>query len=199
MSEYKKLYKQIGDLNSKIKTLETIVYNKKQSTQNYTNKNIHNKSNSTLISYRIHFPKDSQTNKKYIGLKFNNNFNDFDSDEKSNNKNQFPFIKLSKSNVIINYSIQLELNYTPLNSIPCSIAIGIKTTTESKIKIIKGTKYNFDLSNSNTIDNKLVISNNVLYSAEDDEELCIIADFDFASGSNCTINSKKSIIKLLFI
>ena len=199
MSEYKKLYKQIGDLNSKIKTLETIVYNKKQSTHNYTNKNIPNKSNSTLISYRIHFPKDSQTNKKYIGLKFNNNFNDFDSDEKSNNKNQFPFIKLSKSNVIINYSIQLELNYTPLNSIPCSIAIGIKTTTESKIKIIKGTKYNFDLSNSNTIDNKLVISNNVLYSAEDDEELCIIADFDFASGSNCTINSKKSIIKLLFI
>jgi len=196
MSEYKKLYKQIADLNNKIKKLENIVGNKKQS-QNYNN--ICNSYKSTLLSYRVHFPKETYYNKKYIGLKFNDNFNDFDSDDKSNSNNLLSFIKLIKSNVIINYTIQLELNYTPLNSIPCSIAIGIKTTSDSKIKIIKGTKYNFDLSNPNTIENKLMISNNVLYSAEDNEELCIIADFDFASGSNCVVDNKKSIIKLLFV
>lgn len=196
MSEYKKLYKQIGYLNNKIKKLENIIGNKKHS-QQQINKNTFCVPKSTLQSYRIHFPTNVQTNKKYIGLKFNDNFNDFDSDEKSNCKNLIPFIKLSKSNIIINYTIQLELDYTPLNPIHCSIAIGIKTTIDTKIKIIKGTKYNFDLVGPNTIDNKLVISNNVLYSAEDDEELCIIADFD--SGSNCAVNSKKSIIKILFI
>lgn len=199
MSEYKKLYKQIGDLNNKIIKLENIVGNKKLS-QQQINKNISCVSKSTLLSYRIHFPTDVQSNKKYIGLKFNDNFNNFDSDEKSNSKNLIPFIKLSKSNIIINYTIQLELDYTPLNPIHCSIAIGIKTSTDTKIKIIKGTKYNFDLTGPNTIDNKLVISNNVLYSAENDEELCIIADFDFASGSSsCVVNSKKSIIKILFV
>ena len=198
MSEYKKLYKQIGDLNNKIKKLENIVGNKKNSTQQI-NKNISNSSKSTLLSYRIHFPSDVQSNKKYIGLKFNNNFDDFDSDEKSNSKNLISFIKLNKSNIIINYTIQLELelDYTPLNPIYCSIAIGIKTLSDTKIKIIKGTKYNFDLVGTNTIDNKLVISNNILYSAEDGEELCIIADFD--SGTNCNVNSKKSIVKILLV
>lgn len=200
MSEYKKLYKQIGDLNNKIKKLENIVGNKKNYTQQI-NKNISNSSKSTLLSYRIHFPSDIQSNKKYIGLKFNNNFDDFDSDEKSNSKNLISFIKLTKSNIIINYTIQLELelDYTPLNPIYCSIAIGIKTLSDTKIKIIKGTKYNFDLVGTNTIDNKLVISNNILYSAEDGEELCIIADFDFASGTNCNVNSKKSIVKILLV
>ena len=198
MSEYKKLYKQIGDLNNKIKKLENIVGNKKNSTQQI-NKNISNSSKSTLLSYRIHFPSDVQSNKKYIGLKFNNNFDDFNSDEKSNSKNLISFIKLTKSNIIINYTIQLELelDYTPLNPIYCSIAIGIKTLSDTKIKIIKGTKYNFDLVGTNTIDNKLVISNNILYSAEDGEELCIIADFD--SGTNCNVNSKKSIVKILLV
>lgn len=199
MNEYKKLYKQIGDLNNKIKKLENIVGNKKHS-QQLINKNISIIPKSTLLSYRIHFPTDVLSNKKYIGLKFNSfNFNNFDSDEKSNDKNLIPFIKLTKSNIIINYTIQLELDYTPLNPIHCSIAIGIKTSIDTKIKIIKGTKYNFDLVGPNTIDNKLIISNNILYSAEDGEELCIIADFDFASGTNCTVNSKKSIIKILLV
>lgn len=202
MSEYKKLYNQIGELNYKIKKLETICNEKKKINLLPTNKNINNFSKSKLLSYSIHFPKESFSNKKYIGLKFNDNINEYDSDEKSNNKNLLSFIKLSKSNVIINYSIQLELNFTPLNSIQCSIAIGIKNTSDTsdtKIKIIKGTKYNFDLAHPSQINNNIIISNNILYSAEDGEELCIIADFDFASGSNCIVNSKKSIIKLLFI
>lgn len=200
MNEYKKLYKQIGDLNNKIKKLENIVDSRKHSRQQI-NKNMENIHNSTLVSYRVHFPSDVQSNKKYIGLKFNNNFNDFDSDEKSNNKNLIPFVKLIKSNIVVNYTIQLELDldYTPLDPIHCSIAIGIKTLSNTKIKIIKGSKLYFDLCGTNTIDNKLVISNNILYSAEEGEELCIIADFDFASGTNCTINSKKSIIKILFV
>lgn len=193
MSEYKKLYKQIKELNNKIKKIELSVKNK-------TPKNNNNDgSKSSLQTYKIHFPKDSFSSKKYVGLKFNNNFSAFDSDEKSTNKALLSFIKLTKSNIIINYVIQLELNYTPITSIPCSIAIGIKTHFDSKIRIIKGTKYFFDLMCSNIIDNKLIIANNILYSAEDGEELCIVVDFNFSSGSNCTINSKKSIIKLLYV
>lgn len=199
MSEYKKLYKQIGDLNHKIKKLESIITNKKNLNTNKNNVNTYNLSKTKLLSYRIHFPKESNLNKKYIGLKFDDNFNEYDTDDKSNDKNLFSFIKLNKSNLIINYSIQLELNNTPLNSIPCSLALGIKTTSDTKIKIIKGTKYNFDLNSPIIFDNKICISNNILYSSEDGEELCIIADFDFASGTNCIINSKKSIIKLLFV
>lgn len=204
MGEYKKLYKQIDDLNNKIKKLEIIVdnkNNKKHLSLLHTNKNITNLSKSTLSTYRIYFPKESYSKKKYIGLKFddNFNFNSYDSDEKVNDKNLLSFIKLIKSNVIINYTIQLELNYIPINSISCSIAIGIKSSNESKIKIIKDAKYNFNLDSSNIIDNKLVISNIYIYSAENNEELCIIVDFDFTSGLNCIINSKKSIIKLLYV
>ena len=205
MAEYKKLYNQIDKLNNKIKKLELSIGEKKQNIITRSipiNKNIIGISNkSTLSSYRIHFPKESYSNKKYIGLKFDYNTNDYDSDSKSVNKNLISFIKLSKSNVIINYSIQLELNFTPLDSILCSIAIGIKTcsVTDSKIRIVKGTKHIFDLAGSNIIDNKLNVTNNILYSAEEGDELCMIVDFDFSSGSNCVINSKKSIIKLLFV
>ena len=200
-----KLYKQIEDLNNKIKKLESVVLNKKQTQLFTNNKNTlksSNTSKSSLDTYRIHFPKESYSNKKYIGLKFDNNFVDNDLNEISYDKNLLSFIKLIKSNIIINYSIQLELNYTPITPIYCSIAIGIKTSSYSKIKIIRGTKYNFDLS-SNTIDNMIIITNNILYSAEEGEELCIIVDFDFASGScsdsHCTLNSKKSIIKILYV
>lgn len=201
MTEFKKLYNQIDKLNNKIKKLELSITDKKN-IQTHTNKNLFNQtSKSTLISYRIHFPKDSYSNKKYIGLKFDDNPNDYDSDEKSLNKNLIPFIKLSKSNVIINYNILLELNFTPIESILCTIAIGIKSylTTDSKIRIIKGTKYTFDLASSNVINNKLNITNNVLYSADENDELCMIIDYDCSLDSNCILNSKKSIIKLLFV
>lgn len=195
MTEYKKLYNQIDKLNNKIKKLEMTINNKK-----HLNNSDHI-SKSSLISYRIHFPNESYSNKKYIGLKFDNNLNECDTDENKSIKNLISFIKLFKSNVIINYTIQLELNYTPLQSILCSIAIGIKSSniTDSKIRIVKGTKYIFDLSSSNVIDNKLIISNSVLYSSEENDELCIIADFDFNSGLNCIVNNKKSIIKILYV
>ena len=200
MTEYKKLYYQIDKLNNKIKKLELFVDGKKQNKFNNLNKNLsQNVSKSKLVSYRIHFPKDSYSTKKYIGLKFDDNPNEYDSDTKSGNQNLTPFIKLIKSNVIINYTLQLELDYTPIDSIICSVAVGIRTTIDSKIRIIKGTKNLFDLATVNKIDNKIIISNTILYSAEDEEELCMIVDFDFISGTNCIVNSKKSIIKLLFI
>jgi len=204
MTEYIKLYNQIDKLNNKIKKLELTVDEKKSKFTTYSiPKNITNNlsSKSTLLSFRIHFPSESFSNKKYIGLKFDDNHNEYDSDLLSSNKNLLSFIKLTKSNIIINYTIQLELNFTPLDSIICSISIGIRTCSNinSKIRIIKGTKSIFDLASQNVIDNKLNISNNILYSAENEEELCMIVDFDFSSGSNCVINSKKSIIKLLFI
>jgi hypothetical protein len=203
MTEYKKLYYQIDKLNNKIKKLELSVDGRKQliKTNNLgSNKNLsHNVSKSTLISYRIHFPKESYSTKKYIGLKFDDNPNEYDSDTKYGNPNLISFIKLIKSNVVINYTLQLELDCTPIDSIICSIAIGIRTIIDSKIRIIKGTKNLFDLANTNKIDNKIIISNTILYSAEHGEELCMIVDFDFVSGTNCVVNSKKSIIKLLFV
>jgi hypothetical protein len=209
MAEYKKLYNQIDKLNGKIKKLELTMDEKKQQNtrsipiiKKIPNSSLNPLAKSTILSFRIHFPKEQHLNKKYIGLKFDDNLNSmYDSDEKSTNKNLLSFIKLTKSNIIINYTIQLELNFTPIDSIICSIAVGIRSSLspDSKIRIIKGTKYIFDLAGPNTIDGKLNISNNVLYSAEENEELCMIADFDFNSGSNCIINSKKSIIKLLFV
>jgi hypothetical protein len=202
MTEYKKLYNQIDKLNNKIKKLELTFNDKKQIINNKNFKVLPNQNTkSSLVSYRIHFTKESYSNKKYIGLKFDDNPNEYDSDEKSANKNLIPFIKLPKSNVVINYNIQLELNFIPIESILCAIAVGIKssTTIDSKIRIIKGTKYSFDLAGPNIIDNKLNISNNILYSAEEGDELCMIVDFDFSSGLNCAINSKKSLIKLLFV
>ena len=217
MNEYKKLYNQIDKLNNKIKKLELSMEEKKQIIKtNNLNKNtqpINSKSTlasaspspspststSTLESYRIHFPKESYSTKKYIGLKFDNNPNEYDSDTKSGNPNLISFIKLIKSIVVINYTLQLELDCTPIDSIICSVAIGIRTMIDSKIRIIKGTKNLFDLATINKIDNRIIISNTILYSAEDGEELCMIVDFDFVSGTNCVVNSKKSIIKLLFI
>jgi hypothetical protein len=203
MTEYKKLYNQIDKLNNKIKKLESS-FNIKKSIEN-TNSNLPNNNfkSSALLSYRIHLPKETYSNKKYIGLMFDNNLNNYNSDDNLNNsdeknigsKNLSSFIKLNKSNIIMNYSIQLEIDFTPIDTILCSIALGIRTIIDSKIRIIKGTKYTFDLTNSNIINNKFIITNNILYSSEDGEELCIIADF----GSNCIINSKKSIIKLLYV
>lgn len=202
MTEYKKLYNLIDKLNNKIKKLELSVDGKKQNKINNLNSNKNlstNVSKSTLVSYRIHFPKETYSTKKYIGLKFDDNPNEYDSDTKSGNQNLDPFIKLIKSNVIINYTLQLELDCTPIDSIICSVAVGIRTTIDSKIRIIKGTKNLFDLATTNKIDNRITISNTILYSAEDGEELCMIVDFDFVSGTNCVVNSKKSIIKLLFV
>jgi len=179
MDNYKNLYKLIDGLNNKIKKLE--------------NNKI--RSQSIIESYRIHYPKENLSNKKYIGLLFDNNINNFDCDNNSDEKPLSSFIKLKKSNILINYYIQLELDSTPLSSVICSISIGIKTKSESKIKIIKGTKQYFDLSNNLIINNRITISNTIVYMSDLGEELCIIGEFN----SCCIPNSKKSLLKIFYI
>lgn len=188
MNKYKNLYKSIDELNNKIKKLET---NKKLE----INKKLYE---TNIESYKINYPTDTDNhniNKKYLALLFNSNNNNYDSDNSSTNKKLYPFIKLKKSNIIINYFIQIELNSTPLSSIICSLFFGIKSKSDSKVKIIKGTKYQFDLNTIPIINNKITISNTILYIAENNEELCIITDF----SSYCNINNNKSIIKILYL
>lgn len=194
MNDYKNLFKQIEGLNVKINKLDSVINSSQHHTTKKTPINIANH-NSEIRSFRIHHPIESHNgiSKKYVGLIFDSNLNNFDSDELTDEKTLSSFIKLTGSNIIINYFIQLDLNFTFLESTVCSIALGIKTKTDSKIKIIKGTKHQFDLSSSNIINSKLTISNTILYSSEIDDDLCMITDL----CTNCIVNNKKSIIKLL--
>jgi hypothetical protein len=201
MNNYKNLYKLIDGLNNKIKNLELC---QEKNQNNNTNKNNHtNKQQkeesknilaSKIESYRIQSSNEIVSTKKYIGLMFDSNFNNFETDENSGNKNLSTFIKLPKSNIIINYLIQLELNYTPLSSTICSIALGIRSKTDYKIKIIKGTRQIFDITNCHVILGTINLTNTTIYMSEGDEELCMIADL----GSVCKVNPRKSLIKLLY-
>ena len=207
------LSKQIDGLNVKIKKLEsvvnkTVLENNNKNTEKKNKltsacvqnqalhiNNLNNLTNTTIESYKINHPKESgiKMSKKYIGLLFSNNSNVFESDDNTGSIGANPFIKLSGLNIIINYSIQLDLDCTPLESTVCSLALGIRTKTDSKVKIIKGTKHLFDIAGSDVINSKLIISNTVLYSSEPNEDLCMIVDL----GSNCVVNNKKSIIKIM--
>lgn len=215
MNEYKNIYKSIDGLNNKIKKLENIfshITNDKSNDLEYylvddvkKNSLSHTQNiTSFLESYQIVHPKETYSAKKYIGLMFDSNFNNFESDDNTGNKNLIPFIKLGKKengnkNIIINYLVQFELNYTPLSSNICSLAIGIKTKSDSKIKIIKGSKHIFDLANTPNLSksNYYTISNIIIYGCENiqEEELCMIVDI----GNSCKVNSKKSFIKLLYV
>ena len=203
MNNYKNLYKLIDGLNNKIKILESDVSNLVD--KNKSIKNINNgiekdiKTNlqikSKIESYRILSPNDFTSTKKYIGLMFDSNFNNFETDENSGGKNLLPFIQLPKSNIIINYFIQLELNYTPLSSVICTLALGIRSKTDSKIKIIKDTRQIFDVTNSLVVLGTINLTNSSMYMCGGDEELCMIGDL----GSICKVNPRKSLIKLLYI
>ena len=213
MNNYKNLYKLIDGLNNKIKILESDVSNladKNKFTKNsgFDNKdkvkvtNMNEKEiknnlqiKSKIESYRILSPNDFNGNKKYIGLMFDNNFNKFETDENSGGKNLLSFIPLPKSNIIINYFIQLELNYTPLTSVICTLALGIRLKTDSKIKIIKGTRQTFDVTNSTIIFGSINLTNTTIYMSEGNEELCMIGNL----GSICKVNPRKSLVKLIYI
>ena len=219
MNNYKNIYKLIDGLNNKIKKLESYDanYNKLNNNNSNITSNIKNYcykqektidknqnqnqnqntiiSNTLLESYRIHHSEKYLTTKKYVGLLFDNNFNNFDSDGSSGNKQLNSFIGLRKSNIILSYSLQLELSFTPITSIICSFSLGIKSKSDPKIKIIKGTKHQFDLANSNIVNGHIIVSNTTIYLSNGDEELCMIGDF----GSNCKVNPKKSLIKLLYV
>jgi hypothetical protein len=187
MNNSKDLNKLIDILKNKIKNLDNI--RPKQLLKKTNNNQINN---NQIYSYRVFNPKNNVTNKKYIALLFDNNSNDFETDSSNNIKNLIPFIKLSKGNLIINYSIIIEIS-EKINKY-CSIAIGIKSINEqnSKIKIIKGSKYAFNPSDE-VIENKIQINNTLLYACSEEEELCIISEF----YNTCSVNYKKSLIKIL--
>ena len=189
MSEHKKLHNLIGKLNIKIKKLET----------NCSDKN-------NILSHYIHLSSNTSSKTKYIGMMFSPCLNYMDDDDKTktNSDKLIPFIKLQKSSMIINYSIYFELdNYKSIhinkstnqinqinqNNQINSIALGIKSN--SKIKIIKGSKIFFEFTDKNPT----VISNTILYSGEYGDELCIIGNLNIPY----TIISKKSIIKIMCV
>ncbi len=150
----------------------------------------------TIRAYSISYPKNQDQNKKYIGLMFDDNFNDFTTDSNDNSNTKISFINLNKGNNIINYSICIDVDESNLYQYVNSICLGIKEKSSSKVRIIKGSKYMFDTGNKNLITNgKIIINNTIIYMSEENEELCMIADL----YPSCKINSSKSLIKLLLL
>ena len=122
----KDLYKMIDNLNLKINKLDTLVKNKNF---NLETRSISKMSNQSLFrAYGINYPKIFDKNKKYIGLLFNENFNDFTSDNNLNSDSKLSFIKLSNGNNVINYSINFDIDESKFNNLNniCSVSLGIK-------------------------------------------------------------------------
>ncbi len=187
----KDLHKLIEGLNIKIKKLDSQV---KSNIINIVNRNPISNTSSVIKAYTISYPKNHDKNKKYIGLMFDDNFNDFSSDSNEKSKNKTSLIKMKRGNNIINYSVTIDLDEVSNISNTNSICLGIKEKNSSKVKIIKGSKYIFDISNKSTIiGNKIILNNTIIYMSQDGEELCMIADLNF----KCKIIQSKSLIKIL--
>jgi hypothetical protein len=187
----KDLQKLIDGLNVKIKKLDNQI---RTNTINIVNRNPVNNTSSMIKAYTISYPKNHDKNKKYIGLMFDDNFNDFSSDSNEKSKNKTSFIKMKRGNNIINYSVTIDLEEVSGIANTNSICLGIKEKNSSKVRIIKGSKYIFDLSNKSTvIGNKITLNNTIIYMSQDGEELCMIADLN----SKCKVLQSKSLIKIL--
>ena len=147
-----------------------------------------------IKAYRISLPH--KYSKKYIGLLFDDceNYNYTDNESDSTTSSKKSFIKLGNySNYIINYSIHLKIETN--NIIDYSFfSLGIKEKNNKNIRIIKGSKQQFNNKNI-AINNNIIINNTVIFSSDKDQELCLIAEL----GSESKIISKKSIIKLIQI
>lgn len=185
------LYKMIENLNHKIKKLDAQVKNK-----NFNLGSNSKTSCSTYFrAYGIAYPKTFDKNKKYVGLLFDENFNDFTSENNLDSNSKLPFIKLSYGKNIINYSISVDIDdiQNNKNNI-CSLSLGIKEKSNSKVRIIKGSKLTWD-SKIQSQSNKVVINNTIIYSSQLGEELCMIVELN----PKCKINSSKSLFKILTI
>lgn len=125
-----------------------------------------------------------KTNKKYIGLIFIS-----DTFIKSS------FITLSKNIYIINYYITLKIddkNAFNNNNNNYFFSLGIKNNNLSKVSIIKGSKQHINIKN-NIINNQIIIKDMLLYEACDNQELCLIVEFNKRSK----IIEDKSMIKIV--
>lgn len=196
MSWNKNLYKLIEDLNQQIKKLDdsNLSIESKNKIKNKTKTIIKPIPLNPIHIYSLVYIKNN-TDKKYVALFFdeNNYLYDSDNSQKINNNNLLSFIKLNKSNILINYYILIELEQVPKNSTQCCIFIGIKTNSSTKIKIIKGSKIQYDLSTCPISNNKIYISNTIIHNSSSDENLCIIVNLPQCAN----INNSKSIIKIL--
>jgi hypothetical protein len=188
-NNYNKLYKLVENLKNKVSKLDD-KNNKVCCIKNNNINCINCKNNNNLfLTYKISYPcidHNHDNHKKFIGLLFSS------IDDKSDcyTSDETSFIKLKKSNCIINYSIQIDVvNYLTIGN-SCSISLGIREKDNCKIRIIKGSKNIFDLLN-----NKFTVNSTVLYSAEHGDELCLIAEIN----NKVKINPHKSIIKILLI
>lgn len=186
-NNYNKLYKLVENLKEKISRLDD-----KKSKNNINCLNNRNLFLTYKISNPIDYKNDNyqnnncQNNKKFVGLQFSN----IDDSSDSSSSNEKSFIKLKRSNCIINYSIQIDvMDYLIFNN-SCSTSLGIREKHSSKIRIIKGSKNIFDLVN-----NKLIVNSTILYNADDGDELCLIAEIN----NKVKVNPHKSIIKILMI
>lgn len=176
------LLKLVDNLKNKVKKLEL------QSNKKYVEE---------ITTYKIHMPlnNDKNTkNKKYIGLLFNNNYDS--SSETFDYKDSKSFIKLKKNNNIINYSITLKIDTNCKDCDKnkdnlCSLSLGIRDGN-NKIKIIKGSKVQYDI-NKSVVDSHIIINNIIIYESLENQELCLIASL----SKKCTVVNKKSIIKIL--
>ena len=167
--------KMVDNLKNKIKKIE------------HNNKIL--KSNQ-MQTYRIHTPTTNNS-KKYMGLLFNNSYDN--STEITDSKNSINFIKLYKHNNIINYSITIKVDTKNIkdNDTICTFSLGIRDGN-NKIKIIKGSKVQYDIK-KDVIDGVIIVNNTTMYEASNNQELCLIANI----GKNCSLVNKKSIIKIL--
>jgi len=197
------LYKLVDNLKTKLGKLEAFC---KSNINQYKNQYSNNqKVASNLLTFRISYPKISKNTKKFVGLLFDSNFidsNDKDINDETNDKNdsndsnKLSFIKLDKSNNIINYSITLKVNNIPRESnldTICTFSLGIRELNgNAKVKIIKGSQMQYDIT-KNTIDGNLIINNTILFNSLDNQELCLITTL----SKHCVLQDKKSIIKIL--
>lgn len=142
-----------------------------------------------IQTYRIHTPNPNNSSKKYVGLLFNNNYES--STEISDSNDSISFIKLGKNNNIINYSITLKVDNKDTKDNICTFSLGIRDGN-NKIKIIKGSKVQYDIM-KDAVDGNIIVNNTTLYEALENQELCLIANI----SKKCSLINKKSIIKIL--
>jgi len=196
------IQKLVDNLKTKVKKLESYC----KTTCKTTCKT--NCKNDSILTYRISYPKIINKNsKKFIGLLFDNNFIDNTNESEQfndvNDKDKISFIKLKSNNNIINYSLTLKVDNNfkdkdkdkdkdTINNI-CTFSLGIKELSGlGKIKIIKGSKVQYDIT-KDTIDGNIIVNNTILYHAFDNQELCLITTL----SKKCTLQNKKSLIKIL--
>lgn len=159
---------------------------------------------SEIKTFRISSPQTNSknSNKKFVGLLFDTEFNQLINSEDTgnnnfnNSNNKKSFLKLKKSNYIINYCITIKVDEQELNNF-CFLSLGIRDensndfTSGNKIHMIKGSKQKFNIKQY-LVDGMITIKDTIIYQAEENQQLCFIANF----GKKNKLLENKSILKI---